>query len=104
MTKPNDTVTVTLTVTLKPEVVDEFCARLPEMIKDTAAFAGFRSLRALQHKTERGRLLMIEEWDSEAAYLTYMEWRVKSGSMEELKQIVAAPPEVNFWPSELARA
>jgi quinol monooxygenase YgiN len=97
-------ITVTLAVTLKPEVVDGFCAQLPEMIKDTASFKGFRSLRAVQHGTDRARFLMIEAWDSEADYAAYMDWRIRTGSLEAFKQSVVVPPQIDVWPVLAAKA
>jgi hypothetical protein len=100
MANPNDGITVTLYVTLKSEVVDGFCAELPERIKETATFAGLRSIRVVRHDTEVGLFLM----DSEAAFGAYMDWRVKSGSLEGLKKIVVAPPQVDIWPTLAAKA
>jgi len=97
-------VTVTMSVRLKPEVTDEFCAGLSEAIKPTVGFAGFRSIRAVRHKADRNRLLFIETWDSEASYQAYMEWRVNAGALEEFDRILAAPPVIDVWPSVLAKA
>jgi quinol monooxygenase YgiN len=97
MANENDGVTITMAVTLKPEVVEQFLPSVPEAIKQTASFPGFRSIRVVRHKFESNRLLMIESWDSEADFRAYMDWRVKSGSMDGLSKIVTASPLVDVW-------
>ncbi len=97
-------VTVTLTVTLKPEMAEEFAAGLPQAIQPTIGFAGCRDIRVVRHKTERNKFLILETWDSEASYQAYMAWRTASGALEGFARIVTAPPVIDILPTVLAKA
>jgi len=95
-------VTITLVFTLKPEAVDPFCKGLPEMLKDTKKFAGFRNIRIVRHKTDTNQVAFIEEWDSEDAYNKYIAWRTERGDMDAMAGILAGPPKMDVWPTVVA--
>ena len=96
-----DGVTVTVAISLK-EVVDEFCASLPEGIQATVAFDGFRDIRVVRNKDRPNHLLFIERWESEAAYNAYIKWRTETGAMADLAAVVTAPPTREIWPTVVA--
>ena len=92
-----DGVTVTFELKMKPEAVEMFLQAVPVMLKDTAAFAGFRDIRIVQHKDDPTRLMFLERWDSEDAYDKYMAWRTSRGDMDGLAHMVVST-ETNIWP------
>lgn len=97
-------VKVTFTLKLKPEVVAGFCGALPEMVKGTAKRPGFRDLCVVQHATEPGTVMFIETWDSEQSYHDYIAWRTERGEMDGMASILTAPPQLDFWPVQVAAA
>ena len=99
-----DGVKVTLLIKLKPEVVDGFCASLPEMIKDTAKRPGFQDICIVRHASEPGTVMFIETWDSEQAYHDYIAWRTERGEMDGMAAIAVAPPQLDIWPVKVAQA
>lgn len=97
-------VKVTLALKLKPEAVDAFCSRLPEMVKDTAKRPGFVDLRVVRHGTDTTRVMFIETWESEQSYHDYIAWRTERGEMDGMPAIVTEPPQLDFWPMPVASA
>lgn len=93
-----DGVTVTFELHLKPEAVAGFLEVIPHMIKETAAFEGFRSIRIVQNKDDPARVLFVELWDSEDAYRKYIAFRTQRGDMDNLAQLVSST-EMNVWPT-----
>lgn len=94
-------VTVTLEFHFNPGVCEAFCATLPEMLKDTANRPGFRNIRAVRHKDDPDRLLLIEQWDSEQHYQDYLAWRQARGDMDNIGSVVKSM-NLNFWPQFIA--
>jgi heme-degrading monooxygenase HmoA len=94
-----DTVTITVLLNLKPEATAIFCAALPEMLKDTRNFPGFRSIRVLKNKADANQLIFIEEWDSEEDYGAYIAWRTERGDMDSSAGAHATPPRIDVWPT-----
>lgn len=67
-------VTFTVELHLKPEQADGFCRdMLPQLLKQTSAFEGVQSARAVRQQHDTNRVLFIDVFDSVAASETYME-------------------------------
>jgi quinol monooxygenase YgiN len=94
-------VMVTVEMVFKPGTADAFCASLPEMLKDTAKRAGFQSLKAVRHKDDPNKVLMVEHWDSEDQYNAYLAWRQERGDMDALGPSLISF-QANFWPHVVA--
>ena len=97
-----DPVTITLLMNLKPEAADGFCKGLPEMLKDTKKFKGFRNIKIVKHKTNANQIIFIEEWDSEEDYGVYIKWRTDRGDMNMMGQLLASPPQMEGGPTRVA--
>ena len=93
----SDGVTVTMLLTCKPEAVEGFCGRLPEMLKGTRAFPGFRDVRAIRNMDNPDQVLLIEDWDTAEAYKAYVAWRTETGAMDGLRALTIVPPQTDFW-------
>ena len=94
-------VTVTLEMTFNPGVGEAFTASLPETLKETAARPGFRNIRAVRHKDDPDRILLIEQWDSVKHYEDYLAWRTQRGDMEKMGAVVKSTL-LNYWPTHIA--
>ncbi len=97
----SDGITVTIRVDVKPEEVDAACLNLPEAVKDTAKFPGFRSIRVLRHGEDRNRVMILEQWDREEDFRAYVAWRQETGT--GLGR-VANEVEISIWPTLVASA
>ena len=75
---------------------------LPEMLKDTKKFSGFRSVRIMRHKTDANQVIFIEEWSTEEDYMKYIAWRTQTGAMDALVSALVSPPKMEVWPTLIA--
>jgi quinol monooxygenase YgiN len=96
-----DEVSITYEFRLKPEAAETFVAGLPAGLKVTATRPGFRSIRAVRHKDDPTRVLLIERWASEAAYRDYLAWRQETGGIKGMADAVAGS-EMNVWSTLIA--
>jgi quinol monooxygenase YgiN len=99
MTNP---VTITLVMNFKPEATAHFLGAIPEMLKDTKKFPGFRTIRVMKNKTDPNQVIFIEEWDSEEDYMKYIAWRTERGEMDAMGTALVSPPKMDFWPTLVA--
>lgn len=101
----NDGVSITFSLTLKPEAVKPFidAARVPEFFAGMATFDGFYSIRMVQHRDDPTRILFIQRWASESAYQAYYNWRDERGEIEGMRQISTCL-EIDVWPNLVANA
>ena len=95
-------VMITFELRLKPEAVSGFLDAVPHLIKESAEFNGFRSIRVVQHNEDPARILLVELWDSEAAYRSYIAWRTERGDMDNLAQLTIST-EANVWSNFIAQ-
>lgn len=95
-------VTITLTLTLKPETADAYCAEIPEMLHGTRAFPGFRDIRVVRNRDNPNQIILIQQWDSSAAYDAYIAWRTETGVIERTASFIAEPPQLVYWDKEIA--
>jgi quinol monooxygenase YgiN len=98
----SNAVTITLVLKLKPEACGPFCDGLPDMLKDTKKFKGFKNIRIMKHKTDPNQLIFVEEWDGEDDYMKYIAWRTERGDMDNMAKILSAPPQMEVWPTLVA--
>lgn len=98
-----DGVTITFELRLKPEAVDFFKGAAGGMLEGARNFAGFRTIRIVQHQDDPTRMLFVEQWDSEHAYQSYIAWRVSRGEMDGLAAF-AVGTETNVWPHLVTEA
>jgi len=92
-------ITVTVAIDLKPEHADSFFDEwLPQLQKQTIAFQGVRSARAVRQELHPTKVLFIDVFESAEAAQDYFQWREKSGDLTKLAEILASPPQIDFWP------
>ncbi len=92
-----DGVKVTYVMNLKPEVTDPFCAGMPQMLPDTRAFKGCRSVNCYRSNDDANKIILIEEWDSKTDYEAYLAWRASqnpNGKTSDLFTTMSAP---EYW-------
>ncbi len=92
-------VTVTVSLNLKAEKADHFCnIMLPELQKQTRAFKGVKSARAVRQADRPTRLLFIDIFASQRDADAYFEWRRSTGDLDLLATLVSEPPLIEVWP------
>ncbi len=92
-------VTVTVSIVLKSEEADRFCnVMLPELQKQTRAFHGVRSARAVRQEDKPNKVLFIDVFASLQDADAYFSWRKSTGDLDVLAGLVAEPPLIEVWP------
>lgn len=98
----SESIVVTLTLQIKPDLVDDFCAGMPATLVETRAFPGYIDVKMYRSADDPNRLIMIEEWESREAYRRYVDWRRGSGAMDGFDALLTAPPQLDFWQARVA--
>jgi len=98
----SDTVTVTLELALKPEAVQDFCTQIPEVLKETREFPGFVDIMVRRNADDPNRVILVEEWETRAAYEAYIAYRTETGFMDALAETITEPPRLNYWDDRIA--
>lgn len=88
------TCTVILEIRVKPEFVDGMAAGFKGLFPDTRSFPGCIELFASQNQDDRQNFVIVETWESRAAYEKYFAWRVETGAIAALGQQIEG--EVNL--------
>jgi len=98
-TEMSDEVTVTVSINLKPDIADNFCdVMLPGLQKQTRAFEGVMSARAVRKSEQPTKVLLIDVFASQQQADAYFAWRSSTGDLDLLASLVIEPPAIDFWP------
>jgi len=88
---------VTLTFDARDESLERLLAALAKYVVLARGHEGCRNIDLVASVTQRGRLLLVEKWDSPAAQRAHFD----SPDMVELAQacaeLLSAPPVVDLW-------
>jgi quinol monooxygenase YgiN len=95
-------VKITFVLNLKPEVAEPVKSGFAEMLKDTRAFPGCRSVNIYQNDEDPNKIILIEEWDSRQHYEKYLAWRNEDGAMDRMGDILTSPTKPEYWPIQVA--
>ena len=84
-------VMVTAEFVLKPEAADQVIQTMIEILPDTRAYDGCHSVKSYYEK-ETHSLLLVEIWESSKHQQKYLGWRVETGLVDQVGEMLAAPP------------
>jgi quinol monooxygenase YgiN len=90
-------VTVTLTFSVKPERAEEFKSLLKELLPDTRAYDGCRSVDVYQDQDNPGLIYLVENRESKAHQQKYQAWRDETGIAETVGPFLAGEPKFNYF-------
>ena len=92
-------ITVTVKCDLKAESADSFFNEmLPELQKQTRAFKGVRSVRAVRQSDDPTKMMFIDIFDTVDDVHAYFKWRGERGDLDLLGTLVSQPPQIEIWP------
>jgi quinol monooxygenase YgiN len=92
-----DGVKVTYVMNLKPEVAQPFCDSMPQMLPDTRAFKGCRSVNCYRNNDDPNKIILIEEWDSKADYEKYLAWRASQNPDRNVADMMTSASAPEYW-------
>lgn len=90
-------VTVLLEVTAKSECLDELIAMFTENFKQTRVYDGCIEVYMTRSQLDANTLLLVEQWETRAAYEKYLAWRAETGVVEKLGSMAAVPPSITYF-------
>lgn len=80
----------------KPGFVTQLVQGLEQGLPQTRSADGCHNIRT--YLEDDGRTVVaVEHWQSKEHYDRYLAWRVESGAMEMLGQLLEAPPKIRFF-------
>ena len=82
------TCTVVLEIRVKEAHVGGMAQAFKDLFPDTRAFEGCIDLYATQHMDDAQTFVVVETWESRAAYEKYFAWRVARGDIDTIKAII----------------
>ena len=88
---------VILEIKTKPDCVEKTRAWFRSVLADTRAFDGFVTLHIAQNQDDPTELMIVEQWDTRAAYEKYLAWRTERGDMGAIAALVAGEPKIRFF-------
>ncbi len=88
---------VILEIKVKPESVDATRAWFRSVLPDTRAYDGFVTLHIAQNVDAPTELMIVEQWDTRAAYEKYLAWRGERGDMVALAGMLDGEPKIRFF-------
>ncbi len=88
---------VTLEIKTKPECLEQARAWFRANLPDTRAYAGCVNLHIAQNQDDPNELMIVELWDTRAAYEKYLGWRSERGDLNILGPMLAGEPKIRYF-------
>ncbi len=90
-------IVVTLRAEAKRGCSNQVIGVLRSSIPETRAFDGCKSIEVYEDDKETGKFLLHQEWESKEKYKAYFIWRSESEAMKQLRPMLVATPEIQFY-------
>ncbi len=81
---------------VKPESVSDMKSLMKEILPDTRAFEGCNKIDVYSNSENESIIVLVEDWDSPEHYERYHEWRVETGVIGKLREMLAGPVRRQF--------
>lgn len=89
-------VTVIVDLHAKPEFTSVILERFKVSLPETRSAKGCLDLKVNRDLDDPNHMMVIESWASREDYLTYLNWRKQSGSMDAMASRLSQPLKVMF--------
>ena len=90
-------VTVLLSVTAKPECLDELVTMFTENFKQTRVYDGCIDIYMTRSHDDPNELLLVEQWETRPHYERYLAWRAETGVVDKLAAMAAGEPTITYF-------
>jgi quinol monooxygenase YgiN len=85
------TVMVTAEFKMKPEAAETVIQTMKEILPDTRAYDGCQEIKSY-YEPDTHTLLLVEIWESSEHQQKYIGWRVETGLVDSVSEMLAAAP------------
>ena len=86
------TVMVTAEFKMKPESAETVIQTMIEILPDTRAYDGCQEIKSY-YEPDTHTLLLVEIWESSEHQQKYIGWRVETGLVASVSEMLAAAPD-----------
>lgn len=70
---------------------------LREILPDTRGYDGCVGLSITQNQDDLTAFAVVEQWDTRKKYEAYLQWRIDSGVMNKLAEMMDGEPSIRFF-------
>ena len=81
---------------IKPEKIDDVKPVFEELLPDTRNFDGCEGINVCFDQDDSNKLVLVEKWVSKERYEKYHHWRVETGTLQKLRELLDGPPSRTF--------
>lgn len=90
-------INVVLELNAKPEKINELKSTLEAILPDTRAYNGCSGISVTINQDDPLNVILIEAWESRALYETYFNWRVETGAIGALGEMLSGAPNIRYF-------
>jgi len=84
-------------LSVHPEKTAEFLELVKGELENSRRFAGNLQFDIYVDVQEKGKVLFIERWESEALQSEYLKWRAERGDFAKMREFFSAPPKMRTY-------
>jgi len=88
---------VILEFKVKQDSIESMRSYLREILPDTRAYDGCVSLNIIRNQDDPAAFAVIEQWDTRNQYEKYLQWRVDTGVLDKLGEMMEGEPSLRFF-------
>ncbi|PCI75550.1 MAG: hypothetical protein COB20_12560 [SAR86 cluster bacterium] len=88
---------VTSELSIQEGKVEEFLALVHDGLEVSRSFSGNQSFNIFLDQEKPGKVLFIEQWESEQHFQKYYQWRLEQRDFETLGEYFNAPPAMHLY-------
>ena len=90
-------VMVLLEAPVKADEISHLKSYLAEIFPETREYDGCQGIEAYFNLDDKGKIVLVERWDSRAHHEKYLGWRTETGVMDKIGSMLAGPPSMRFF-------
>lgn len=91
------TIQVIMELTVKEDRYDDFRDFMVKILPNTRPYEGCVSIEFVRNQDDPAHLLVMEKWNSRQDYENYLAWRMESGIMNEIVDMIVGEPKLRFF-------
>jgi quinol monooxygenase YgiN len=91
------TVQAIMELTIKEGRYDDFRDFMVKILPDTRPYKGCVCIEFVRNQDNPAHLLVMEKWNSREDYENYFKWRMASGIMQQIADMIEGEPKLQFF-------
>ena len=91
------TVQAIMELTIKEGRYDDFRDFMVNILQGTRPYKGCVCIEFVRNQDNPAHLLVMEKWNSREDYQNYFEWRMESGVMAQIVDMIEGEPKLQFF-------